>query len=156
VGKRSKGRAVLVQAMYAARLSGRTLTDCLEDQLERRDSADETAVFARALGRKLVAHGRAAEQRITPLLANWDLERVGLLERLILTLALVELEHSPEVPYRVVVNEACELARQFCTEDAVKFVNGVLDRAGSAQRAREDGAPDPGGSDTGGPGADRS
>jgi N utilization substance protein B len=149
VGKRSKGRALLLQALYASRLSGRNLTDCLEDQLARRDSADETARFARELGRKLVGHGPAAERSLGPLLANWDLARVGLLERLILTLAVVELRESPEVPPRVVINEACELARQFCTEEAVKFVNGVLDRAA---HELEPGAGPPADAD---PGADR-
>jgi N utilization substance protein B len=129
VGKRSKGRALLLQAMYASRLSGRNLTDSLEDQIERRESSAETAAFARELGRKVVNHGATLEKSVGPLLANWDLERVGLLERLILSLALTELHHSPEVPARVVINEACELAREFCDDGAVKFVNGVLDRA---------------------------
>lgn len=131
VGKRSKGRALLLQAMYAARISDRTLTDCLAEQLERRESADDTAEFATALSRKVINHGAALESSLAPLLKNWDLERVGLLERLILVLALAELNHSPEVPRRVVINEACELARSFCDEGAVKFVNGVLDRAAS-------------------------
>lgn len=129
VGKRSKGRALLVQAMYAARLSERTLTDCLAEQLERRESAPETAEFARHLARHVINHGTELEAGLAPLLANWDLERVGLLERLILTLALTELRYCPEVPPRVVINEACELARSFCDENAVRFVNGVLDRA---------------------------
>jgi N utilization substance protein B len=120
LGKRSKGRALLLQAMYASRLSGRTLTDCLDEQLARRESADDTADFARGAG---------LEKSVAPMLANWDLDRVGLLERLILALALTELHHSPEVPPRVVINEACELARTYCDEGAVKFVNGILDRA---------------------------
>ena len=66
-----------------------------------------------------------------------DLERVGLLERLILTLGTAELRFSPEVPPRVVINEACELARSFCGEDAVRFVNGVLDRLARKLRADE-------------------
>lgn len=134
MGKRSKGRALLLQAMYAARLSGRSLTDCLEDQLARRESADETEAFVRELARKVTNHGAALEASVGPLLANWDLARVGLLERLILTIGLVELQHSPEVPYRVAINEACELARSFCDENAVKFVNGVLDRAAAEAR----------------------
>lgn len=129
VGKRSKGRALLLQSMYAARLSDRSLTECLEEQLARRDSGDETTEFVRALSRKVINHGRELEALLPPLLQNWDLARVGLLERLILVMALVELHHSPEVPFRVVINEACELARQFCDDQAVGFVNGVLDRA---------------------------
>lgn len=128
MGKRSKGRALLLQAMYASRISDRALTDCLAEQLDRRDSADETAEFARALARIIINHGRRLEESLQPMLANWDLARVGLLERLILTIAMCELKHSPDVPYRVVINEACELARSFCDERAVGFVNGVLDR----------------------------
>jgi N utilization substance protein B len=131
VGKRSKGRALLLQAMYAARISDRQLSECLDEQLERRESARETAEFARSLSRVIINHGRELEAGLGPLLANWDLERVGLLERLILTLGTAELRFSPEVPPRVVINEACELARSFCGEDAVRFVNGVLDRAAS-------------------------
>jgi N utilization substance protein B len=132
---RSKGRRLLLQAMYAARLSGRDLGDCLEQMLDAGEGSahpavpEETAAFARELGRKVARHGADLEASIRPLLANWELERVGLLERLIIALALTELHHSPEVPYRVVLDEACELARTFCDEDAVKFVNGILDRA---------------------------
>ncbi len=129
MGKRSKGRAIVLQAMYASRVSGGGLLQCLDDQLDRRESNDETSDFARELVRKVINHGAAHEREIAPLLANWDLERVGLLERLILTLAITELHHSPEVPYKVAINEACELARLFCDEHAVGFVNGVLDRA---------------------------
>lgn len=129
MGKRSKGRALLLQSMYAARISDRRLTECLDEQVARRDSADETVAFARALSRKVINHGRVLEDSLGPRLENWDLERVGLLERLILVLALTELHHSPEVPPRVVINEACELARSFCDEKAVKFINGILDRA---------------------------
>ena len=138
MGKRSKGRALLLQAMYASRLSGRNLTDCLAEQYDRRESADDTVEFARELSRKVINHGEQLEASLQPLLANWDLERVGLLERLILTMGLTELHFSPEVPYRVVINEACELARAFCDEGAVKFVNGVLDRAASLIKREAD------------------
>jgi transcription antitermination protein NusB len=135
VGKRSKGRALLMQAMYASRLSGRSLTDCLEDQIERREPAPETVEFVRELSRKVIQYGRSLEESLGPLLANWDLERVGLLERIILTIGLVELHHSPDVPAAAIINEACEMARHFCDEQAVKFVNGILDRARLDQEA---------------------
>jgi len=60
---------------------------------------------------------------------RWDPSRLGSLEVVILTIGLAELKHSPDVPYRVVINEGCELARRFCDEKAVGFVNGVLDKA---------------------------
>jgi N utilization substance protein B len=135
VGKRRKGREVLLQSLYAARLSGRSLLRCLEEQLGPFDSADASAAFARALALKIDAYGQTAEREIGALLENWAPERVGVLERLILILAVTELRHSPEVPWKVVINEACELARRYCDENAVAFVNGILDRvAGDLRR----------------------
>jgi N utilization substance protein B len=137
VGRRRKGREILLQAEYAAQLSGRALDACLEDQLDRRDPNDETAAFARNLATKLSAHRAASEQWLAGLLENWDPERLGQVERAILRIALTELRYSPDVPWRVVINEACELARRFCEEDAVGFVNGVLDRAAAQVLAEE-------------------
>jgi len=129
MGKRRKGREIVLQAAYAARLSGNPLADCLSDQLARRRSADESAAFATDLAAKLSAHADVCETWLARLLEHWDPDRVGAVERVILLLALTELRFSPEVPWRVVINEACELARRFCDEEAVAFVNGILDRA---------------------------
>jgi N utilization substance protein B len=60
---------------------------------------------------------------------NWNPERVGKVERAIFRLAIAEMRYCPEVPNNVVINEACEVARLFCDEDAVRFVNGLLDKA---------------------------
>ena len=129
MGRRRKGREILLQAEYASQLSGRPLDACLDDQLARRDPSDETAVFARNLAIKLVAHHAASDRWLAGLVENWDPERLGQVERAILRIALTELRYSPDVPWRVVINEACELARRYCDEEAVRFVNGILDRA---------------------------
>jgi transcription antitermination protein NusB len=58
---------------------------------------------------------------------HWRLERMNVLDRLILRIAIYELVHEPETPAKVVINEALELARTFSGDDAVRFINGVLD-----------------------------
>lgn len=58
---------------------------------------------------------------------HWRLERMNVIDRLILRLAVYEFLHEPETPARIVINEALELARTFSGDDAVRFVNGVLD-----------------------------
>jgi N utilization substance protein B len=58
---------------------------------------------------------------------NWRLERLAVIDRLILRMAIWELQHEPETPPAVVLDEAIELARTFGTDESVKFVNGVLD-----------------------------
>jgi N utilization substance protein B len=59
---------------------------------------------------------------------NWRLDRMSRVDRNILRLATCELRHSPDVPVKVVINEAVELAKRFGTADSPAFVNGILDR----------------------------
>lgn len=130
MGKRRKGREIVLQSMYASLMGGGDVPAVLEDQLLRRESAPETAAFARDLAAKVKANRPDTERWLRTLISvRWDPSRVGALERCILLLGLTELRHSPEVPYRAVINEACELAHRYCEDAAVGFVNGVLDRA---------------------------
>ena len=130
MGKRRKGREIVLQSMYASLIGGSPLPEVLDDQLSRRESADETSDFARDLGTKVKNHASELESWMRTLVSSkWDPSRLGSLEIVIITMGLAELRYSPEVPWRVVINEACELARRYCDEKAVGFVNGVLDRA---------------------------
>jgi N utilization substance protein B len=138
VGKRRKGRELLVQSLYAAEVGGQDLQNCLDDQLERRGAAAETAAFVRPLALLIEAHRDELDAALNVLLENWNPERVGHVERAIFRLALAEMRYCPDVPTKVVIDEACELARLYCAEEAVGFVNGLLDRAarnGTGERA---------------------
>lgn len=66
---------------------------------------------------------------LTRLSRNWRIERMAVVERNIMRLALWELLHAPAVPINVVINEAIELAKRFGTAEGAAFVNGILDRA---------------------------
>ena len=130
MGKRRKGREIVLQSCYAAQISGTRLDDVLADQLARRESADDTAVFARDLGAKVAANRSELEAWLATLVsAGWSPDRLGVLERVVLLMGLAELRFSPDVPWRVVINEALDLTRRYCDDDAVGFVNGVLDKA---------------------------
>jgi N utilization substance protein B len=113
------------------------MSDCLADQVERRQPAAESERFATQLSEKLISHEQEIQEWLAMLVENWDPSRLGIVEKVILLMALTELRYSPEVPWRVVINEACELARRFCDEEAVAFVNGVLDRAAAEVRERK-------------------
>jgi N utilization substance protein B len=132
VGKRRKGREIVLQSMYASLISGADLRDTLDDQLARRESAEETTAFARDLAGKVKKDAGELDRWLNSLISsNWDPARLGTLEVVILTIGLAELKSSPDVPFRVIINEACELARRYCDDGAVGFVNGILDRAAS-------------------------
>jgi transcription antitermination factor NusB len=87
----------------------------------------------RALVDELVRGVGARQAELDEVLArlsrNWRIERMAVVERNIIRLALWELLHAPAVPVNVVINEAIELAKRFGTAEGAAFVNGLLDRA---------------------------
>jgi N utilization substance protein B len=91
------------------------------------DAPQPVRDFARRLVLGTVGEVEALDARIAQSSEHWRVERLAVIDRLILRLAAWELQHEPETPPAVVLNEALELARQYSTVDAVRFVNGVLD-----------------------------
>ena len=123
-------------------ISGAPLLEVLDDQIQRRESALETAAFARQLAGKVKAHSADIDRWLKTLVtSNWDPDRLGSLEIVILSLGLAELRYSPDVPPAVVINEALELTHRYCEDGAVGFVNGVLDKAASEITDRDGTAP---------------
>jgi N utilization substance protein B len=88
---------------------------------------DQARRFAEALAMGTAAHVAELDVLIEQHAQHWRLERMAVIDRLILRLAVFEFLHMRETPRTVVIDEAIELARTFSEEDAVRFVNGVLD-----------------------------
>ena len=89
---------------------------------------DEALVFADALVRGCAAEQEKIDDRIRSVSRHWRLERMARVDRNIIRLATSELLTHPEIPPRVTLNEAVELAKHFGDENSPSFVNGVLDR----------------------------
>ena len=89
--------------------------------------SDELRQFASALAGETVARLADADALIAETAERWRPERMAVIDRLILRMAAVELLREPAAPHAVVINEALELARTFSTEEAVRFINGMLD-----------------------------
>ncbi len=87
--------------------------------------------FAIDLVKGVVAHRQELDEKLKPHLKNWELERLGCCTRLILWLALWEMQ-QPDVINSIVINEAVELAKTFAEKDAYRFVNGILDEIAKA------------------------
>jgi N utilization substance protein B len=83
--------------------------------------------FATTLADGVAAHVEALDPVIADAAEHWRVERMNVMDRLILRLAVYELLHEPATPGKVIINEALELARSFSGDEAVRFVNGILD-----------------------------
>jgi N utilization substance protein B len=89
--------------------------------------ADELRAFATALAHDTVGRLAAIDSLIAETAERWRPERMAVLDRLTLRMAICEMLRDPGTPPAVVINEALELARTFSTEESVKFINGMLD-----------------------------
>jgi N utilization substance protein B len=89
---------------------------------------DDATELANELVRGWAQHQQAIDERIRDASKHWRLERMARVDRNVLRLAIYELLHRPDVPRRVTLNEAIELAKRFGDENSPAFVNGLLDR----------------------------
>jgi len=126
---RHAGRERAVQWLYQWELSGLDLDDVLSRQHQVDVQAPDRDRDAWAVE---LVRGTARElHRIDPLITqhatNWRIERMAVVDRVILRLGVYELLCTPDTPPAVVIDEAVELARTFSADQAVAFVNGVLD-----------------------------
>jgi len=128
MSRRRKAREIALQALYAVEISGSEWEDVLDDMLKRRNPSDEAAEYARRLVSAVNESRVEIDRMIVECLENWKFERVSVIDRNILRIALAELIHFPEVPAGVIINEAIEIAHRFSSNKAGKFVNGILDR----------------------------
>ncbi len=125
---RRKSRELALQALYACEIGDNT--DCtkvlsgiiVESGIDPKDGQ---------YARDLVIAAYSKREEIDALLqrhtANWDVKRMTAIDRNILRMAVAELGKGENVPFKVVIDEAVELAKQYGTDDSGKFVNGVID-----------------------------
>jgi N utilization substance protein B len=142
VKTRRRAREAGLQLLYQLEGEWDSLDEArLETQLEKfRESfelPEKAAPQAEALARGVVGHREEIDRTITEHSPRWRLERMARVDRNVLRLALYELLFDEEVPDKVAIDEAVELAKRFGSESSGAFVNGVLDAAARARRERE-------------------
>jgi N utilization substance protein B len=127
--RRHQAREAALQILYFWEVGKTDPQQAVEAYFHEHQPEASEAVrsFASELVSGTIANLGAIDGLIAQHSANWRLERIAAIDRLILRMATWELQHQPDVPAAVVLDEAIELARTFSTDDSVRFVNGVLD-----------------------------
>ena len=133
---RRRSREFALQGLYQWQLAGTDPVTIAAQLGEAEDFGKSDADYFTKLLDGAIAGAVEMEQLITPLLDR-AYRSLSPVERGILLLAGYEFMHCPEVPYRVVINEAIELAKAFGGTDGHKYVNGVLDKMAAQLRAPE-------------------
>jgi N utilization substance protein B len=128
---RRRAREAALQMLYQSEVGRTGSYEAIATYWPARDPEDALPEDEREFANEIVRGTIGRVEEIDQLLAanaqNWRVARMAVLDRLVLRMATYELLADPGTPARVVINEALELARAYSGEDAVGFVNGVLD-----------------------------
>ena len=133
---RRRAREFALQAIYQWLVNESTAESLLAQLKEQKDFPKADQPLAEALLRGVVGNADALRQRITPYLDR-PIKELSPVEHALLLLAACELRDHVETPYKVVINEAIELAKSFGGTDGHKYVNGVLDKLAAELRSAE-------------------
>ncbi len=124
---RSGARQVALQALYWQYSSSGEASSAVDELCQRFALSKKTSAFASRLACQVNANLDAIDALIAETSTRWSPERIARVDRLILRLALAEMLHIDDVPPRVSISEAVDLAKAFSTEKSYAFVNGILD-----------------------------
>ena len=133
---RSRARRRALQALYAWQLSDSPIDKVIEQFQNEQDMEVADLEYFEALVRGVAKYAPELDEVLSRYIDR-TMAQVDPIERAVLRIAGFELAHRPDVPYRVVINEAIETTKRFGAEHGHTYVNGVLDRAAAEWRATE-------------------
>ena len=120
-------RELVLQLLYQKELSADGEASDTQASLDGIDLSTEAGVFCKELIEGVIERIDELDAIIEPYLENWSLDRMSVVDRNILRLAVFELIFMPDIPFKVSIDEAVELAKIFGSDESGSFVNGILD-----------------------------
>lgn len=126
--KRTQARECALQMLYQVDITGGELNQIFYDFWETNESSPEIQSYAESLVSGTSLRLKEIDEVLAKYAENWNLERMAVVDRNILRLSTFELLYLDEIPPKVAINEAVNLAKKFSQLESGKFVNGVLDK----------------------------
>ena len=126
--RRSKSRECALQVLFQLNITKQEPITALSQFQEYFSPKGEADNFAAHLVLGVLEHRRELDRLIEQYSENWRLDRINIIERNILRMALFELLYCEEIPPKVSINEAIDLGKRYGSEDSGSFINGILDR----------------------------
>jgi N utilization substance protein B len=125
-GARHKAREIALQVLYELDSVKHKPVDSLNHILSRIEVSDDVVVFSRELVEGVVLNLEQLDQNIRDFAPAWPLDQISFIDRNILRLAIYEILHDNQIPVKVAINEAVELAKTYGSNSSSRFINGVL------------------------------
>ncbi|MFA5089820.1 MAG: transcription antitermination factor NusB [Candidatus Omnitrophota bacterium] len=129
--RRSLAREFALQVLYQIDITGEECELSLENFWQAHEGeniAEEVKAFSSGLVRGTINNLNEIDKQLTGFATNWQLKRMAVVDRNIMRMGAFELLFCPDIPPKVSINEAVELAKKYSGIEAGKFVNGVLDK----------------------------
>ncbi len=126
VGPRRKARALALQALYEIDSAGHNAEKVVSHRIAEEELSEENADFTHELVSGVIQNKKKIDENIQSFAPAWPIEQIPVVDRNILRLAIFEILFDNQVPVKVAINEAVELAKTFGSDNSSKFVNGVL------------------------------
>ena len=125
---RRKSRELALQALYQWNITRQDPFLILDQQKANFSPADEDDGFAQQILMGVLEHYNHIDELIEKFSEHWRLDRISIIDRNILRMAIFELLFREDIPPKVTLNEAIDLGKRFGSEDSSAFINGILDR----------------------------
>jgi N utilization substance protein B len=127
--KKSRRRVVrekVLQILYAYEMNNESLEQISREILsDITDTTDKS--FAEELIRQVITNVEDLDKRIIHRVTNWEMNRIALIDKILLRIGICELLYFPDIPPKVSINESIEIAKDYSTSGSAKFINGILD-----------------------------
>jgi N utilization substance protein B len=128
MGSRRKSRERALQVLFQLDYQNADVETVLREFWSAHTTGEKVRDFTETLVRGAFAHREEIDRMISSTVENWSIERLAAVDRAILRFSTYELMHMPDVPAKVTINEAVEIAKTYGTEESGRFINGVLDK----------------------------
>jgi N utilization substance protein B len=128
LGKRRRSREFALQVLYQLDVTKEDAAKILSQFRNHFPQHEESNGFAELIVHGVLDHAREIDQLIERYSENWRLDRMSMIDRNILRMAIFELIYCEDIPPKVTLNEAIELGKRYGSEDSGSFINGILDR----------------------------
>jgi N utilization substance protein B len=119
-------REKVLQVLYAFEINGEGLT-YLTDGILSDVQNQSDVIFAKELINKVVANKNLFDEEIRKRVENWEMDRIALIDKILLMMGMAEISFFPDIPPKVSINEVIEIAKEYSTSNSGKFINGILD-----------------------------
>ena len=126
-GKRRKARETTLRLLYSLEINPKTPREAFEDYCAL-NNIKQVDIFAQKLFSDIIENLDKIDGYINDYVKNWKIERIALIDKNIMRIAICEMIMLPDIPHVVSINEAVDIAKKFSTKDSGKFVNGILDK----------------------------